>query len=61
MCCMFLLLGWKSSFWLDDYWELKFDWLMSYDVYMGDNIEATRLILGVVKKQWYQKVLYSFE
>ena len=46
---------------MDDYWELKFDWLMSYDVYMGDNIEATRLILGVVKKQWYQKVLYSFE
>ena len=33
---------------MDDYWELKFDWLMSYDVYMGDNIEATRLILGVV-------------
>ena len=58
---MVLILGWKSSFWLDDYWELKFDWLMSYDVYMGDNIEATRLILGVVKKQWYQKVLYSFE
>ena len=58
---MFLLLGEKSSFWLDDYWELKFDWLMSYDVYMGDNIKATRSILRVVKKPWYHKVLYSFE
>ena len=46
---------------MEDYWKLKLDWLMSYDVYMGDDIEATRLILGVVKKQWYQKVMYSFE
>ena len=35
---------------MDDYWELKFDWLMSYDVYMGDNIEATRLILRGCKE-----------
>ena len=38
---------------MDDYWELKFDWLMSYDVYM--------VVKRGCKKQWYQKVLYSFE
>ena len=25
---------------------MKFDWLISYDVYMSDNIEVTRLIFS---------------
>ena len=25
---------------------MKFDWLISYDVYMSDNIEAARLIFS---------------
>ena len=25
---------------------MKFDWFISYDVYMSDNIEATRLIVS---------------
>ena len=33
----------RVYFWLDNYWELEFDYLISYDVYMNDNIEVTRL------------------
>ena len=28
---------------------MKFDWLISYDVYMSDIIEVTRLIFGCEK------------
>ena len=31
---------------------------MSYDVYMGDNIEATRLILGVVKSSDIRRFVF---
>ena len=36
----------RVYFWLDDYQELKFDCLISYDVYMNDNIEVARLIFS---------------
>ena len=28
---------------------MKFDWFISYDVYMSDNIEATRLVFSCEK------------
>ena len=40
---MFLFLGQKSLFLIGRLLELKFDWLISYDAYMIDNIEVTRL------------------
>ena len=53
-CCIFFFRGCgrggagnkRVYFWLEDYQELRFDWLISYDVYMSDYIELTRFIFS---------------
>ena len=44
MCVCFCFWDKRVYFWLGDYQESNFDCLISYDEYMSDNMEVTRLI-----------------